>query len=61
MDWLDEAFGHSLVDECRQRRVEPADIQQSAWLAMHAQLGPRHRFEEFFERTDPAGHGNEGV
>ncbi len=61
VDWLDEAFGHRLIDECRQRRVEPADVQQPAWLAMHAQLRPRHRFEEFLEGSDAAGHGDERV
>src|SRR5207244_5933049 len=58
---LDESLGDAAIELRNQRVVEAADIQQTARLAMDAELRPGDDLAEFLERPEAAGHRDERI
>ncbi|KDB68842.1 tripartite tricarboxylate transporter family receptor, partial [Bordetella bronchiseptica B20-10725633] len=56
-----EGFIHRVIQELTQQVVIAGDIEQAAWLLVHAQLRPGPDFEDLFQRARAAGQGDETV
>jgi hypothetical protein len=56
-----EALGHAVVEERRQRAVVARDVEEPERLGVQAELRPREHLEELLERPDPAREHDERV